>query len=67
MLDSPTGRLEKLSNKPMVKATNHAQSTLDPLRGALYALSLAALDGYEHRPKGKSPTSSRCSTGRRYS
>ncbi|MEO5741075.1 MAG: hypothetical protein ABIS29_10815 [Vicinamibacterales bacterium] len=36
MLDPPTGRLKKLSNKPKVKANNHAQSTLDLLRGALY-------------------------------
>lgn len=48
-------RLETLLNKPKVKTNVHAQSTLDFLLGALYGLSLAALDGYEHRPKGKKP------------
>ena len=38
-------RLETLLNKPKVKTNVHAQSTLDFLLGALYGLSLAALDG----------------------
>lgn len=50
-------RLESLLAGSRATSSKEVQSILDLVLGALYALGLASSEGYEHRPKGKTPQS----------